>query len=88
MGEDGHICEAWKGTCGEALPSHGAEGSGPVFRMRSNETAAQAGVLIVAPLAIIVLVDTVQSGFLAIRSGEPPLWGLKACLLSTQALLR
>ena len=46
-------------------------------RMRSLETAAQAGVIIVAALATIIVVDTVQSGFPAIRSGELPLWGLK-----------
>ena len=41
-----------------------------------------------AALATIVVVDTVQSGFPAIRSGELPLWGLKACFPSTQALIR
>ncbi len=56
--------------------------------MRSLETAAQAGVLIVAALATIVVVDTVQSGFPAIRSGELPVWGLKACLLSSSHALR
>ena len=45
--------------------------------MRSLETAAQAGVLIVAALATTIVVDTVRSGFPAISSGELPLWGLK-----------
>ncbi len=66
--------------------SHRLMGSA-VCRMRSLETAAQAGVLIVAALATIVVVDTVQSGFPAIRSGELPLWGLKACLLSSLAVM-
>ena len=43
--------------------------------------AAQAGVLIVAALASIVVVDTVRCGFPAIRSGELPLWGLKVALV-------
>lgn len=50
-------------------------------RMRSLETAAQAGVLIVAALATIIVVGAVQSGFPAIRSGELPLWGLKVSCL-------
>ena len=52
--------------------------------MRSLETAAQAGVLIVAALATIIVVDTVRSGFPAISSGELPLWGLKVGSLSAQ----
>ena len=45
--------------------------------MRSLETAAQAGVLIVAALAAIIVAEAARSGFPAIRSGELPLWGLK-----------
>ena len=54
-------------------------------RMRSLETAAQAGVLIVAALAAIIVAEAARSGFPAIRSGELPLWGLKVrprCLLA------
>lgn len=45
--------------------------------MRSLETAAQAGVLIVVALATIIIAGAAQAGFPAIRSGELPLWGLK-----------
>ena len=44
-------------------------------RMRSLETAAQAGVLIVAALAAIIVAEAARSGFPAIRSGELPLLG-------------
>lgn len=45
--------------------------------MRSLETAAQAGVLIVMALAGIIVTEAAQYGFPAIRSGELPLWGIK-----------
>jgi len=54
--------------------------AGSLCRMRSLETAAQAGVLIVAALATIIVVSTVQAGFPAVHSGELPLWGLKVSL--------
>ncbi len=57
-----------------------SENAGNLCRMRSLETAAQAGVLIVAALATIILVSTVQAGFPAVHSGELPLWGLKVSL--------
>ncbi|CAK0750260.1 hypothetical protein CVIRNUC_001976 [Coccomyxa viridis] len=47
-------------------------------RMRSLEAAAQAGVVIVGALAAIIAAEAARSGFPAIRSGELPLWGLKA----------
>lgn len=45
--------------------------------MRSLETAAQAGVLIVGALAAIIVAEAAAAGFPAVRSGELPLWGLK-----------
>jgi hypothetical protein len=45
--------------------------------MRSLETAAQAGVVIVAALAGIIVTEAAQYGFPAIRNGELPLWGIK-----------
>ena len=53
-----------------------AEAAVLLSRMRSLETAAQAGVLIVAALAAIIVAEAARSGFPAIRSGELPLWGL------------
>ncbi len=47
-------------------------------RMRSLETAAQAGCLIVLALAGVVVTEAALAGFPAIRSGELPVWGLKA----------
>lgn len=46
-------------------------------RMRSLETAAQAGVVIVVALAGIIATEAAQYGFPAIRNGELPLWGIK-----------
>ena len=46
--------------------------------MRSLETAAQAGCLIVLALAGVVVTEAALAGFPAIRSGELPVWGLKA----------
>ncbi len=48
-------------------------------RMRSLETAAQAGVVIVIALAGIIVTEAVQYGFPAIYNGELPLWGIKVC---------
>jgi hypothetical protein len=45
--------------------------------MRSLETAAQAGVLIVGALAAVIVTEAALAGFPAVRSGELPLWGLK-----------
>lgn len=45
--------------------------------MRSLETAAQAGVLIVIGLAGIIVTEAALAGFPAIRSGELPVWGIK-----------
>ncbi len=45
--------------------------------MRSLETAAQAGVLIVMALAGIIVTEAAQYGFPAIRNGELPLWGIQ-----------
>lgn len=45
--------------------------------MRSLETAAQAGVVIVVALAGIIATEAAQYGFPAIRNGELPLWGIK-----------
>ncbi|CAL8462502.1 g2035 [Coccomyxa elongata] len=46
-------------------------------KMRSLETAAQAGVLIVMALAGIIVTEAAQYGFPAIRNGELPLWGIQ-----------
>ncbi|KAK9906824.1 hypothetical protein WJX75_008674 [Coccomyxa subellipsoidea] len=46
-------------------------------KMRSLETAAQAGVVIVAALAGIIVTEAAQYGFPALRNGELPLWGIK-----------
>ena len=51
--------------------------------MRSLETAAQAGCLIVLALAGVVVTEAALAGFPAIRSGELPVWGLKVrCYLA------
>ena len=47
-------------------------------RMRSLETAATAGVVIVLALAGIIVVEALRAGLPAIASGELPLWRLKA----------
>lgn len=45
--------------------------------MRSLETAAQAGVVIVIALSGIIVTEAAQYGFPAIHNGELPLWGIK-----------
>ncbi len=55
-------------------------------RMRSLETAAQAGVVIVAVLAGIIVLEAALDGFPAIADGELPLWGLKVGALQDMAV--
>ena len=47
-------------------------------RMRSLETAATAGVVIVLALAGIIVAEALRAGLPAIASGELPLWRLQA----------
>jgi hypothetical protein len=54
--------------------------------MRSLETAAQAGVVIVAALAGIIVTEAALDGFPAVRDGELPLWGLKVTRLDNMPL--
>lgn len=46
--------------------------------MRSLETAATAGVVIVLALAGIIVAEALRAGLPAIASGELPLWRLQA----------
>lgn len=51
--------------------------SAVLHRMRSLETAAQAGVVIVVALAGIIINEAALAGFPAIQNGELPLWCIK-----------
>lgn len=51
--------------------------SAVLHRMRSLETAAQAGVVIVVALAGIIVNEAALAGFPAIHNGELPLWCIK-----------